>query len=343
MQSACPTLNTAVTFMIKKAINDPEAIVDEVLQGIVLASRGRVRREPGARYLTRSTLDEGRPMLLIGGGSGHEPMFSQYIGPGYADAVVAGNIFAAPPPNVILAATEAINTGHGVLYVYANYAGDNLNFDMAAELAADLAIPIMTVRAMDDVSLPVSVGRRGIGGTFFLIKIAGAACASGMDLAGCHQVATKARDATRSLSVAFRPGSLPETGEPTFTIADDEIEIGMGGHGEKGVETRKMLPADELVDIMLERLVTDYPLQKGDRVAVLLNDLGATTMMELLIVNKRVHEALGERGVAVADTWIGPYSTTQEMAGFSISLLRLDDELERLLGLPCANESFLRP
>ena len=329
--------------MIKKAINDPEAIVDEVLQGIVLASRGRVTGEPGSRYLTRSTLDQGRPMLLIGGGSGHEPMFSQYIGPGYADAVAAGNIFAAPPPNVILAATQAINTGHGVLYVYANYAGDNMNFDAAAEMAAELGIETLTVRAMDDVSLPVALGRRGIGGTFFLIKIAGAACASGLDLAGSHRVATKARDATRSLSVAFRPGSLPETGEPTFTIADDELEIGMGGHGEKGVETHKMMPADELVDTMLKRLIADDPLVRGDRIALLLNDLGATTMMELLIVNRRVHEVLGELGVTVADTWIGPYSTTQEMAGFSISFLRLDDELERLLGAPSANESFLRP
>jgi dihydroxyacetone kinase-like protein len=320
--------------MIKKAINDPEAIVDEVLQGIVLASHGRVLSGHGSHVLTRAHLDEGRPMLLIGGGSGHEPMFSQYIGPRYADAVAVGNIFAAPPPNVILAATRAIHCGHGVLYVYANYAGDNMNFDIAAEMAADIGITTMTVRSMDDVSLPVSIGRRGIGGTFFVIKIAGSACASGLDLAGAHRITTRARDATRSLSVAFRPGSLPETGEPTFTLADDEIEIGMGGHGEKGVETHK---------IMLQRLVPDYPLRRGDRVALLLNDLGATTMMELLIVNRRIHEALAAQGIQVVDSWLGPYSTTQEMAGFSISLLKLDDELERYLEVGSANESFLRP
>jgi dihydroxyacetone kinase-like protein len=201
----------------------------------------------------------------------------------------------------------------------------------------------MTVRAMDDVSMPASLGRRGMSGIFFIIKIAGAACASNYALAAAHAVSTKARDETRSLSVAFRPGSLPETGEPTFSIAEDEIEIGAGGHGERGIETLKVIPADELVDLMLGRLVADYGLARGDRVALLVNNLGATTMMELLIVNRRIRAVLDAIGVATVNTWLGPYVTAQEMAGFSISMLRVDEELERLLSVPSANESFLRP
>jgi phosphoenolpyruvate---glycerone phosphotransferase subunit DhaK len=329
--------------MIKKAINDPETIVEEVIQGSVLASNGRVCSEPNSRVVRRTTLEEGRVGLLIGGGSGHEPMFVQYLGPGYADAVAVGNIFAAPTPDAILNATQLIDRKRGVLYVYASYAGDNMNFDMAAEMAADLGIKTMTVRAVDDVSLPISLGRRGIAGVFFLIKVAGAACASGLDLERAHEIATRARDNTRSLSVAFRPGSMPETGEPTFIIADDEIEIGMGGHGEKGVETHKMMPADALVEIMMRRLVDDFPLQRDDRVALLVNDLGSTTMMELLIVNRRVREILSIQEITVFDTWIGPYSTTQEMAGFSISLLKTDPDIERYLHRASANETFLRP
>ena len=329
--------------MIKKAINDPEEIVEEVIQGLVLASNGRVSSEPKSRVVRRTTLEEGRVGLLIGGGSGHEPMFVQYLGPGYADAVAVGNIFAAPTPDVILNATQAIDRERGVLHVYASYAGDNMNFDMAAEMAVELGIKTMAVRAVDDVSLPASLGRRGIAGVFFLIKVAGAACAAGLDLEQAHEVATKARDNTRSLSVAFRPGSMPETGEPTFAIADDEIEIGMGGHGEKGVETHKMMSADALVEIMMRRVVGDFPLKWGDRVAVLVNDLGATTMMELLIVNRRVRQVLSEQGVTVFDTWLGPYSTTQEMAGFSVSLLKTDADIERYLSWPSANETFLKP
>jgi dihydroxyacetone kinase-like protein len=329
--------------MIKKAINDPEAIVNELIEGVVLASHGRVKSEPGSRVVVRTSLGEGRSALLIGGGSGHEPMYTQFIGPGWADAVAVGNVFAAPPPNVILAATQAIDRGRGVLFVYANFAGDNMNFDVAAELAADLGIETMTVRAMDDVSMPASLGRRGMSGIFFIIKIAGAACASNYALAAAHAVSTKARDETRSLSVAFRPGSLPETGEPTFSIAEDEIEIGAGGHGERGIETLKVIPADELVDLMLGRLVADYGLARGDRVALLVNNLGATTMMELLIVNRRIRAVLDAIGVATVNTWLGPYVTAQEMAGFSISMLRVDEELERLLSVPSANESFLRP
>ncbi len=185
-------------------------------------------------------------------------------------------------------------------------------------------------------------GRRGIAGSFFQVKIAGAACRSSLSLAEAQRVTLRAQHNIRSLSVALRPGSLPETGQPTFTLGEDEIEIGMGGHGERGVARKKMMPADQLVDLMMDQLVEDFPLVRGDRVALLIDDLGATTMMELLIVNRRVRQILDQRGVAVHDTRIGPYMTTQEMAGFSITLFRLDEELARYFDQPASNESFLK-
>ncbi len=230
-----------------------------------------------------------------------------------------------------------------MLYVYGNYAGDVMNFDIAAEMAADEGIEVRHARTIDDVSLPKADGRRGIAGSFFQVKIAGAACASGLRLEEAERVTLHAQQNIRSLSVALRPGSLPETGQPTFALGEDELEIGMGGHGERGVARRKMMPADPLVDLMMAQLIEDFPLQHGDRVALLIDDLGATTMMELLIVNRRVRQILDERGIVVHDTRIGPYLTTQEMAGFSITLFRLDDHLARYLDQPGSNESFLKP
>jgi phosphoenolpyruvate---glycerone phosphotransferase subunit DhaK len=328
--------------MIKKAINDPERIVDEVIEGLVFASHGRLVKVPRVRAVMRAQIEDGKVALLIGGGSGHEPIYTTYVGTGFADAAACGNIFAAPSPEIIFEATKAIHRGKGVLYVYGNYEGDVLNFDVAAEMAADEGIEVRYVRTMDDVSLPKGDGRRGIAGSYFQVKIAGAGCSSGLSLEEAERLTTKAQQNIRSLSVALRPGSLPETGQPTFTLGEDELEIGMGGHGERGVARRKMMPADQLVDLMMDQLVEDFPLKRGDRVALLINDLGATTMMELLIVNRRARQILGQREIAVHDTRIGPYLTTQEMAGFSITLFRLDDELTRYLDQAGSNESFLK-
>ena len=242
--------------------------------------------------------------------------------PDFAAASACGNIFAAPSPEIIFEATKAIHRGKGVLYVYGNYEGDVMNFDVASEMAADEGIDIRTVRTMDDVSLAKGDGRRGIAGSYFQVKIAGGACEAGLSLDEAERVTKHAQQNIRTLSVALRAGSLPETGQPTFTLDEDELEIGMGGHGERGVARKKMMPADQLVDTMMEQLVGDFPLKRGDRVALLVNDLGATTMMELLIVNRRVRQILDPLGVVVHDTRIGPYMTTQEMAGFSITLMR---------------------
>ena len=249
------------------------------------------------------------------------------------------------PRRTILAVTRALDRGKGVLYVYANYAGDVMNFDMAAELAAEEGIRVRTVLIRDDVaSAPPDRQdlRRGIAGDLFVVKIAGAAATTLRDLDEVARVTEKARDATRSIGVAVSAGSIPQTGEPTFVLPEDEIEIGMGVHGEPGVKRQKMAPADELVDLMAEQILGDLPFQAGDDVCLLVNSLGSTTMMELLIATRRLFQILDERQITVHHTVVGPYVTCQEMAGFSFTLMRLDDELRRFYDMPADSLGFTR-
>ena len=321
---------------VKKIINDPENIVDEVLDGLVAISQGLLARDPGSRVVHRAEVDEGKVGLVIGGGSGHEPMYGAYIGPGLATASVSGNIFAAPAPQHVYEAIKAADTGAGVLLVYGNYAGDVMNFDMGAELAEDEDIVnIRTFSYSQNIE-----GRRGIGGAFYVVKVAGAACAQGLSLEEAAAVTERAQFNTRTIGVAVKAGTLPETGALTFELGDDEIEIGLGVHGEKGVERSGMMSADELTEKMIERITSDLPFESGDRVAVLMNNLGATTQMELLIVYRKVAELLEAKGITVARTDIGAYFTSQEMAGFSITLMRLDDEITELLDAPCKSVPF---
>ena len=321
----------------KKFLNDPKHIVNEVFEGLVAAYGGQVRRLEGLNVIVRSQLPPGKVGLLVGGGSGHEPLFPGFVGANLADGAVAGNIFAAPTPDQILGATQALDSGKGVLYVYGNYAGDNLNFDIAAEMAADEGIQTQTVRIWDDVaSAPLErfSDRRGIAGDVFVIKAAGGAAACLDTLDEVYRVACKARDHTRSMGVAASAGTFPETGEPTFELPDDEIEIGLGLHGEQGVSRSKLLSADEVTDQMIARILPDLPFQAGDEVCLLINNLGATTMTELLVINRRAHQVLQEQGLRIHDTLIGAFCTSQEMAGFSISLLKLDEELKKYYDLP---------
>ena len=330
---------------MKKVLNDPRNVVPEVLEGLVAASHGGLRLVDGTTAVVRSHPGAGKIALLIGGGSGHEPLFGGFVGDGLADGAACGNVFAAPTPDVILAATRAVDRGAGVLYVYGNYAGDNMSFDAAAELAAEEGIATETVRVWDDLaSAPPDrlEGRRGIAGDLFVIKIAGAVCATAATLADAVRVAAKARDSTRSLGVALAPGSIPETGQPTFELGDDEIEIGMGLHGEKGVARSKLGAADPLVEDMLARIVGDLSLASGDDACLLVNDLGATTWMELLIVTRKAHELLAAAGVRLHDTVVGSFCTCQEMAGFSLSLLRLDAELKQYYDVPARSLAFTK-
>jgi dihydroxyacetone kinase-like protein len=254
-----------------------------------------------------------------------------------ADGAACGEIFAAPSPDVVLAVTRAVHRGNGVLYLYANYAGDVMNFDIAAEMAADEGIRVRTVRIHDDVaSAPREQAhlRRGIAGDILAIRIAGAASAALDDLDEVARIAQKACDATCSIGVAVAAGSIPQTGEPTFLLGDDEIEIGMGVHGEAGVQRQKMAPADEIVDLMAARILDDLPFRAGDEAVLLVNNLGSTTMMEMLIACRRLFAILDERGVRIHHTVVGSFATSQEMAGFSFTLMRLDDELRRYYDMP---------
>ena len=326
--------------MMKKLINDPRDIVSQMMDGMVAAYGGGVRRLPEVAALVRTDIEKDKVALLVGGGSGHEPVYHGFIGPNMADGAAVGNIFAAPSPDIVLAATKAVNRGKGVLYVYGNYAGDNMNFDIGAEMAEDEGIATHTIRIADDVAIENREDRRGIAGLLFVVKIAGAACAGVGSLEEAARITAKAEENVRSMGIALAAGSIPETGEPTFELDDDEMEIGMGLHGEPGVTRGQMMQADEIVDAMMDRILADLPFKASDEVVLLINDLGATTMMELLILNRRIHQILREREIQVYDTVIGKYCTSQEMAGASISLMRLDDELKGYYDVPADSLAF---
>ena len=327
---------------IKKILNQPEHAVGEALDGLAALTPRTVQRLPGFPVLVKRNLPAGRVGILIGGGGGHEPLFGGFVGENLADAAVSGNFFAAPAPDVILAAIKAIDRGAGVLMVYGNYAGDNMNFDIAAELAEEKGIRTRTVRVRDDVATTEPEERRGIAGDVFVIKIAGAAAAGGGNLETVSKIVSRARDNTFSLGVAVKAGSNPETGILTFELPDDEIEVGMGLHGEPGVSRQGLTQADPLVDDMVDRLLGVAGVVGGERIAVLVNNLGATTYTELFVINRRIHQNLADRGLRVHDTILGTFCTTQEMAGFSISVLKLDDEITALYDTPVASVALTR-
>ncbi|PJE38163.1 dihydroxyacetone kinase [Pseudooceanicola lipolyticus] len=321
----------------KKILNDPRDVVTEMLDGLALANDGRVERIAGKDILIRTDLPDSKVTLLIGGGSGHEPVFHGFLGKNMGDAAACGQVFAAPSPDTIFDAAMAAHRGKGILFLYGNYAGDNMNFDIAAELLEEEDIEVRTVRVNDDVAAAPperAHDRRGIAGDIYAIKVAGGAAEELDTLDEVERVARKAVSNLRSMGVAVSAGSIPETGKLTFELADDEIEIGMGAHGEAGIARQKLATANEVADQIMEKILADMPLQEGDEIALMLNNLGATTMMEMLIVNRRIREILDTRGVAVHRTDVGTWLTVQEMAGFSVTLMKLDDELKHYLDLP---------
>ncbi|BDY31058.1 dihydroxyacetone kinase subunit DhaK [Mycolicibacterium mageritense] len=317
---------------MRKFINKPGDVAMETLEGYLAVTSGRTSRVPGTLGLIRRELTD-RVVVLVGGGSGHEPVWLEYVGEGLADAVCQGDVFAAPDPMSIATVAAAAHRGHGVLFLYGNYAGDRLNFDLAAEeLAAD-GIVTRTVRVADDVAAAPfdrRDDRRGIAGGYFATRIAAAAAARGDHLDAVADITQRAVDRTRSIGVAGAGGTIPGSDEPTLVVPDGRLEIGMGMHGEKGVWAGDFLSADATTDKMLELLLTDRPLDGNHPVAVLVNGLGATTRAELLIVSRRLLNCLAEQAIEVVDTHIGEYATSQEMHGFSISLFELDDELTQL-------------
>lgn len=327
----------------KKILNDPRHATTEMMEGLILACDGRIRQLSSRGALVRKDIPDGKVGLLIGGGSGHEPIFSGMIGMNLADGAACGEVFAAPPPETICEAARAIHGGKGVVFLYGNYAGDNMNFDIAAELLADEGIETRTIRVRDDIAAapPERMDdRRGIAGDLFAIKVAGGAATELRSIDDVERVARKAEANMRSMGVAVSPGSLPETGLHTFEIGDDEIEVGMGAHGEAGVKRQKMVSADAITDQIVLPILRDLPFARGDEVALLINNLGASTMMELLIVNRRVRQLLDAEGITVYRTYVGSWLTSMEMAGFSITLMKLDAELKHYLDLPSSSFGF---
>lgn len=327
---------------MKKIINLPENCVKETTEGFLAAYGANYEKVPDvAGIRVRQVKD--KTALVIGGGSGHEPMFAFFVGDGLADAAAAGNVFASPDPGTILQTALSVDAGKGILFVYGNYSGDNLNFDMAAELLEDMGIESRTVRVWDDIASASKErieDRRGIAGDLFVVKIAGAATAAGLSLDEAYRVTQKARDNTFSIGVGLQGATIPGETQPIFTLPDDEMEFGLGIHGEAGIRRMKLMPADEMVTVLVDLLLEASGIQSGDRVCTYVNGLGSTTMMELHIMNRKLSQLLKERGIDIYDMEVNSYVTTQEMAGASITLMKLDDELKDYYDMPCSSPYY---
>jgi dihydroxyacetone kinase-like protein len=324
---------------MKKVMNQPDRFVEEVIEGILLAYGDRLRTLGGDHrvILRNPPAREGKVGIVTGGGSGHLPVFLGYVGEGMLDGCAVGNVFASPSSQRMAEMITACDRGAGVLCLYGNYGGDNLNFDMACETVGFEDIQTATVRVCDDVdSAPKgSEGRRrGVAGMVFAFKCAGAAAERGDKLEQVAAVAAKAVANTRTMGFALSPCIVPQVGKPTFSIKEEEIEIGMGIHGEPGIEVKPMLTADAVAALALDKILTDMSLAKGDEVAVMVNGLGATPLEELLIVYRAVHQMLAAKGVAVFMPHVGEFATSMEMAGLSVTVLKLDAELKALLRAP---------
>lgn len=325
---------------VKKFLNDPDHVVEEMLEGVVRAHQKHLMPagKSNRALIAREGPRPGKVGLVIGGGSGHEPCFLGYVGKGLADAVAVGNVFSSPPPMPILHCARAASGDAGVLFVYGNYAGDVMNFEMAAEMAEAEGIAVRTVLTTDDVassSMEDRDGRRGVAGNFFTFKIAGAACDRGHSLDACEALTRKANSRTFTLGVALEAGSMPQTRRPSFEIGEDEMEFGIGIHGERGVSREKIENADAIADKIIDRIFHEMGAIAGSRVAVLVNSFGATPLMELYILFRRVEQRLKAKGIEIEANWIGHYCTSLDMVGASISILHLDDDLSTLLHHPC--------
>ncbi|WP_104166167.1 dihydroxyacetone kinase subunit DhaK [Cryobacterium sp. N22] len=323
---------------MKKLVNDPKNVVDEAVAGFGAAHADIVRVSLDPVFIVRADAPvAGKVGIVSGGGSGHEPLHGGFVGFGMLDAAVPGAVFTSPTPDPILAATKAVDGGAGVLHIVKNYTGDVLNFETAADLAEADEIEVRTVIVNDDVAVKDSLytaGRRGVAGTVLVEKIAGAAAERGDDLTAVATVAEKVIGQVRSMGVALTPCVVPHAGEPSFTLADDEIEIGIGIHGEPGRERIKLEPADAIVDRILGPILDDIPYASGDKVLLFVNGMGGTPQVELYIVFRRAAEVLAERGIEVTRTLVGNFTTSLEMQGMSITVLKLDDELTALWDAP---------
>lgn len=318
---------------MKKFINDVGLVEDQMIQGMVKAYPSYLKKLDCGNVVVRATKKEGKVALISGGGSGHEPAHGGFVGEGMLDAAVAGAVFTSPTPDQVYEGIKAIATDAGVLMVVKNYTGDVMNFEMAAEMAEMEGITVKHVVTNDDVAVKDSlytIGRRGVAGTVFVHKVAGALAETGASLDEVQAVAQKVIDNVRTMGAAIAPCTVPAAGEPGFTLEENEMEVGIGIHGEPGTHKEPIKTADEVVDMLLEQILSDIDYA-GKEVAVMINGSGATPLMELYIIYNHVADVLAEKGITVYRTMVGEYMTSIEMQGFSISLLRLDDELKALL------------
>lgn len=323
---------------MKKLINNPESVVKEMLEGMAAAYPELIKVHFNPNFVYRADAPvRGKVALISGGGSGHEPLHAGYVGKGMLDAACPGAVFTSPTPDQMYEAGKTVEGEEGILLIIKNYTGDVMNFETARDLLKAEGYKVESVVIADDVAVEkstYSAGRRGVGGTVFAEKIGGAAAERGWPIKEVKRVVEKVAENVRSIGIALTPCTVPEAGKPTFELAEDEFEFGIGIHGEPGRKRLKMKPADEIVQMMMDAILQDMPLEKGDEVALLVNGMGGTPLMELFIVNRKVAQVLDNIGVKRYRTLVGNYITSLEMQGASITVLKLDDELRDLLDDP---------
>jgi dihydroxyacetone kinase-like protein len=322
---------------MKKLINAPDTVVDDALAGVVAAHGDLVKVIEPNVVVRADAPKKGKVGVISGGGSGHEPMHGGFVGMGMLDAACPGAVFTSPVPDQMLAATKAVDGGAGVLHIVKNYTGDIMNFELAAEMARAEGIEVTSVVIADDVAVKDSLytaGRRGVGGTVLAEKIVGAAAEAGADLATVTALCQKVQDNVRSMGMALTSCTVPAAGKPTFELGDDEMEIGVGIHGEPGRTRMKVATAAEVTGMLATPILDDLPFKEGDKVLAFVNGMGGTPLIELYVIFNELKKILDARGVTIARNLVGSYITSLEMAGCSITLLRLDDELTKYWDAP---------
>jgi len=323
---------------VKKFVNDPKQFVPEMLEGIALANPETLAYVPEYNLIMRKDAPRDDKVSIVqGSGSGHEPAHVMIVGKGMLDAACPGDVFAAPPMDYVYETAKKMASPKGVLLLVNNYTGDRMAFDMGKEMAESEGVRTEILMINDDVAVKDStytIGRRGVAGNFFVIKAVGAAADRGDDIEEVIRIGKKVNDVTRTMGVGLTACTPPAKGSPLFEIGDDEMEVGVGIHGEPGRERRKLTTSDEITDELLDAVVTDLPFNSGDRVALMVNGLGGTPVSELYIIYRRAHRQLAEKGITVGRSYVNEYCTSLDMAGASITLVKLDDEIEELLNAP---------
>jgi phosphoenolpyruvate---glycerone phosphotransferase subunit DhaK len=330
---------------MKKFINSYDTMIEEMLAGFAAANRDKVVRKAERVVARRDAPVMGKVGIITGGGSGHKPALIGYIGSGMMDAVAVGNIFAAPGVKICYDTIKAADGGKGVLVCIGNYSGDIMNFGMAVDMVREEGMEVEMVVVNDDVASAPNdqmQNRRGVAGEIILWKVMGAMADAGADVSSMKKAADDVIFRTRSLGVAHSPCIMPSSGKPSFAIGDDEMEIGVGHHGEPGIERMKMLGADQVTDIIMEKILSDLPFVKKDEVSVIVNGLGSTALLELYIIYRRVGEILRDRGINVYKAWVGEFFTSMEMGGFSITLTRLNEDIKKCIDHPVSAVHFMQ-